>query len=339
MSSDDRRRSRGGRIGHRLSLATVLGVGVGLLAAPQTGTETRRALRKRLAPRGEDSGASWRSSRSASRPIAPRGARAGRGAAPPRAQALRGGARRSSRMTTDELDEEDEEGSRRRRHRADRGRRHRRGRVPPHQRACRARARARARGRRHRARRGRGALGAVPASAAATAIATTESGTRIDPAGLRAARQPEAFPALRAPRRSRGARAAVAAASSPQVAGPSPAASTAAPPPPTSRRSARARAAACSTAPARRSAGSTYVRRVNVPLARVPRHVRAAFIAVEDRRFYYHHGVDWRSAARALVRNVARADVSEGFSTITMQVVRNAFVPAARAASARSAAS
>jgi penicillin-binding protein 1A len=70
-----------------------------------------------------------------------------------------------------------------------------------------------------------------------------------------------------------------------------------------------------------------YVRRVNVPLERVPRHVRAAFIAVEDRRFYYHHGVDWRSAGRALVRNVSTAAVSEGFSTITMQVVRNAFVP------------
>ena len=70
-----------------------------------------------------------------------------------------------------------------------------------------------------------------------------------------------------------------------------------------------------------------YVRRINVPLARVPRHVRAAFIAVEDRRFYYHGGVDWRSAARALVRNLREADVSEGFSTITMQVVRNAFVP------------
>ncbi|HET7468876.1 MAG TPA: transglycosylase domain-containing protein, partial [Gemmatimonadales bacterium] len=56
-----------------------------------------------------------------------------------------------------------------------------------------------------------------------------------------------------------------------------------------------------------------YVRRVNVPLARVPRHVRAAFIAVEDRRFYYHHGVDWRSAGRALVRNLSRAGVSEGF--------------------------
>jgi 1A family penicillin-binding protein len=71
----------------------------------------------------------------------------------------------------------------------------------------------------------------------------------------------------------------------------------------------------------------SFVRRVNVPLDRVPRHVRAAFLAVEDRRFYFHHGVDWRSAARALVRNVTRADVSEGFSTITMQVVRNVFVP------------
>jgi gas vesicle protein len=46
MSSDDRG-SRGGRIGTAV-LATVLGVGFGLLAAPQTGTETRRALRKRL---------------------------------------------------------------------------------------------------------------------------------------------------------------------------------------------------------------------------------------------------------------------------------------------------
>ena len=70
-----------------------------------------------------------------------------------------------------------------------------------------------------------------------------------------------------------------------------------------------------------------YVRRINVPLSRVPRHVRAAFIAVEDRRFYYHGGVDWRSAARALAHNLRDAGVSEGFSTITMQVVRNAFVP------------
>lgn len=71
----------------------------------------------------------------------------------------------------------------------------------------------------------------------------------------------------------------------------------------------------------------THVRRINVSLADVPRSVRAAFIATEDRRFYYHGGVDWRSAGRALVRNVSDISVREGFSTITMQVVRNAFLP------------
>jgi penicillin-binding protein 1A len=70
-----------------------------------------------------------------------------------------------------------------------------------------------------------------------------------------------------------------------------------------------------------------YVRRINVPLERVPRHVRGAFIAAEDRRFYYHGGIDWRSAGRALVRNFRSLAVREGFSTITMQVVRSAFLP------------
>jgi 1A family penicillin-binding protein len=77
----------------------------------------------------------------------------------------------------------------------------------------------------------------------------------------------------------------------------------------------------------RRIGRLSYVRRVNVPLDRVPKHLRAAFIATEDRRFYYHSGVDWRSAARAVVRNVADVSFREGFSTITMQVVRNAFLP------------
>jgi penicillin-binding protein 1A len=67
------------------------------------------------------------------------------------------------------------------------------------------------------------------------------------------------------------------------------------------------------------------VRRVNVPLAQVPAHVRAAFVATEDRRFYEHHGVDWRGAFRAVGANLRAGGVREGFSTITMQVVRNTF--------------
>ncbi len=68
------------------------------------------------------------------------------------------------------------------------------------------------------------------------------------------------------------------------------------------------------------------VRRVNVPLARVPAHVRAAFIAVEDRRFRKHHGVDWRGVGRAVASNLRAGGVREGASTITMQLARNVFL-------------
>ncbi len=68
------------------------------------------------------------------------------------------------------------------------------------------------------------------------------------------------------------------------------------------------------------------VNRLNVSLSSVPRHVREAFIATEDRRFTDHHGVDLRGVGRSVVRNVRSLGVREGFSTITMQVARNAFL-------------
>ena len=77
------------------------------------------------------------------------------------------------------------------------------------------------------------------------------------------------------------------------------------------------------------------VRRVNVPLSMVPQHVRRAFIATEDRRFYEHHGLDWRGVGRAIVRNTTAFRFREGFSTITMQVARNTFI-ADRATGSRS---
>jgi penicillin-binding protein 1A len=77
------------------------------------------------------------------------------------------------------------------------------------------------------------------------------------------------------------------------------------------------------------------VRRVNVPLAAVPVHVRRAFIATEDRRFYEHDGLDWRGVGRAIVRNTLALRFREGFSTITMQVARNTFL-ADRATGTRS---
>ncbi len=68
------------------------------------------------------------------------------------------------------------------------------------------------------------------------------------------------------------------------------------------------------------------VRRVNVPLDAIPMHVREAFLATEDRRFYAHNGLDWRGLFRAVASNVRHGGVREGFSTITMQVARNSFL-------------
>src|SRR5438105_14868231 len=64
---------------------------------------------------------------------------------------------------------------------------------------------------------------------------------------------------------------------------------------------------------------------VNVPPQPVPRFVRQAFIATEDRRFYQHGGLDWRGFFRALATNLRAGRTREGFSTITMQVARNTF--------------
>lgn len=67
------------------------------------------------------------------------------------------------------------------------------------------------------------------------------------------------------------------------------------------------------------------VRRLNVPISQVPLHVRQAFIATEDRRFYKHHGVDWRGFVRSVVKNLKAGGVRQGFSTITMQAAQNSF--------------
>ena len=68
------------------------------------------------------------------------------------------------------------------------------------------------------------------------------------------------------------------------------------------------------------------VRRVNVPIASVPKQVRDAFVATEDRRFYDHNGLDWRGVFRAVLRNFSAGGIRQGFSTITMQVAHNSFL-------------
>ena len=49
----------------------------------------------------------------------------------------------------------------------------------------------------------------------------------------------------------------------------------------------------------------------------------AALIAVEDRRFFEHGGVDWPGTMRAVLANTASGDIEQGASTLTQQYVKN----------------
>ncbi|MFP5019299.1 penicillin-binding protein [Pseudonocardia phyllosphaerae] len=51
--------------------------------------------------------------------------------------------------------------------------------------------------------------------------------------------------------------------------------------------------------------------------------MKAAILAIEDRRFYEHQGVDWQGTLRAVVANSASGDVKQGASTLTQQYVKN----------------
>jgi penicillin-binding protein 1A len=58
----------------------------------------------------------------------------------------------------------------------------------------------------------------------------------------------------------------------------------------------------------------------------LPHYVPKAFIAIEDRRFYSHFGVDPLGIGRALVANILHRGVSQGGSTITQQLAKNIFL-------------
>ena len=64
----------------------------------------------------------------------------------------------------------------------------------------------------------------------------------------------------------------------------------------------------------------------NVSLKDLPPHLPNAFIAIEDRRFYSHYGVDPIGIGRALVTNVMHRGVSQGGSTLTQQLAKNLFL-------------
>jgi len=65
---------------------------------------------------------------------------------------------------------------------------------------------------------------------------------------------------------------------------------------------------------------------VSAKVKDLPPYVPQAFIAIEDRRFHSHFGVDPLGIARAALANVVRRGVSQGGSTITQQLAKNLFL-------------
>ncbi|MCL6537491.1 MAG: penicillin-binding protein [Acidothermus sp.] len=87
-----------------------------------------------------------------------------------------------------------------------------------------------------------------------------------------------------------------------------------------------------------------YENRQSVPLSQVAPVMREAIVAIEDSRFYEHHGIDPQGILRALVKDTSVGGAAQGASTITQQYVRQALVEinaqndntaAARAATAK----
>src|SRR5688572_3528388 len=66
-------------------------------------------------------------------------------------------------------------------------------------------------------------------------------------------------------------------------------------------------------------------RRQLISISDLPPHVPLAFVAIEDRRFFEHEGVDLRRLIGAVRDNIFEGFASSGASTISMQLARNLF--------------
>jgi 1A family penicillin-binding protein len=66
--------------------------------------------------------------------------------------------------------------------------------------------------------------------------------------------------------------------------------------------------------------------RTVVPSSDIPDTLKKAVVAVEDMRFYSHHGFDLKAIGRAIVRNLKAGEILEGGSTISQQLSKNLFL-------------
>ena len=55
----------------------------------------------------------------------------------------------------------------------------------------------------------------------------------------------------------------------------------------------------------------------------IPQHVKDAFISIEDKDFYNHHGINYKRIAKAFLNNLKSMNLKEGASTISQQLIKN----------------
>lgn len=72
--------------------------------------------------------------------------------------------------------------------------------------------------------------------------------------------------------------------------------------------------------------GLSEQNQINISLEEIPSSFIAAVIAIEDKNFYSHHGVDFTGILRALYTNIRQGKVAAGGSTITQQTAKNLFL-------------
>jgi penicillin-binding protein 2A len=63
-----------------------------------------------------------------------------------------------------------------------------------------------------------------------------------------------------------------------------------------------------------------------IPYNKIPKHLIEAFVAVEDKRFFEHNGIDMIRIAGAILKDIQSGSAKEGGSTITQQLARNVFL-------------
>lgn len=60
-----------------------------------------------------------------------------------------------------------------------------------------------------------------------------------------------------------------------------------------------------------------------VSIEKIPEHTKQAFISIEDKQFYKHHGLNYKRIAKAMMSNIKQKSFAQGASTISQQLIKN----------------